>query len=186
MRRFSSDLLHSLCVTLLVIALGGAVLADESRLDGLFELLGQEDLPNWQTVEQEIWDEWSKSGSDAMDLLLIRGRDALEANDLEAAIEHLTALTDHAPGFAEGFHQRATAYFLADLYGPSLADLERALALNPRHFGAMIGLATILMELGQEEKALEVLLRADEINPHLEEVKPLIESLASRYGDADI
>ena len=57
-----------------------------------------------------------------------------------AAIEHLTALTDHAPDFAEGWHARATAYFRAVLLGPAMDDLQRALVLNPDNFDAVFGL----------------------------------------------
>ena len=71
---------------------------EKTRLDELFDQLLIEDLPNWEIVQQEIMLEWSRSGSPTMDLLLRRGRDALEAGNTELAIEHLTALTDHAPG----------------------------------------------------------------------------------------
>ena len=82
-----------------------------------------------------------------MDLLLQRGQEAMEAGDLDAAIEHFTALTDHAPDFAEGWNARATAFFQDERYGPALADIERTLALNPDHFGALMGLAMILEQL---------------------------------------
>ena len=61
-------------------------------------------------LAREIEHEWSKSGSPAMDLLFNRGREALDGGDSRAAIEHLTALTDHAPKFAAGWHLRAIAF----------------------------------------------------------------------------
>jgi tetratricopeptide (TPR) repeat protein len=88
-----------------------------------------------------------------MDLLLQRGKDAMAAGDFPAAIEHLTALTDHAPDFAEGFNARATAYFQAGQLGPSIEDIARTLTLNPRHFGALSGLGMIFEDLGRPEKA---------------------------------
>lgn len=138
----------------------------ETRLDALLAELGQPDLPNWRNVEEEIWQEWSRSGSAAMDLLLERGKEALEADDLEAAIGHFTALADHAPGFAEGYNARALAYFTAGLYGPALADLERVLALEPRHFGALAGVGAILSETGREGAALSAYRAARAIHPH--------------------
>jgi len=74
-----------------------------------------------------------------MDLLLQRGQDALEEENYQAAIEHFTALTDHAPQFAEAWNMRATAFFLIDEYGLSIEDISRTLALNPKHFGALSG-----------------------------------------------
>ncbi|RDC74493.1 tetratricopeptide repeat protein [Rhodovulum sp. 12E13] len=152
--------------------------AEESGLDRLFARLAEPDQPGWQQIERAIVAELSKSGSPAMDLLLQRGRDALEEGDIDIALEHLTALTDHAPDFAEGWNTRATAHFQAERYGLAMRDLSRALELEPRHFGAMIGLATILREVGREEEALDVLRRVHAINPHRPNVTQGIEQLS--------
>jgi tetratricopeptide (TPR) repeat protein len=149
-----------------------------SEVDRLFEELAKPEQPGWQQIEDSIGREWSKSGSPAMDLLLQRGREALEAGETEKAIEHLTALTDHAPDFAEGWNTRATAHFRAENYGLAMQDIARALALEPRHFGAMIGLATILREVDRREEALEVLREVHEIHPHRPNVNEGIERLS--------
>lgn len=115
-----------------------------------------------------------------MDLLYRRGRDAIEDDDLRAAIEHFTALTDHAPGFAEGWHARASAYYEARLYGPAVADLERALALNPNNYRAIFGLGTILELFGDETRAYEAYLRAKAIHPHFEDVIQALDRLSPR------
>lgn len=159
---------------------------EQDRLDGLFAELQQPDLPNWEAVEAQIWDAWSRSGSPAMDLLLQRGREALESEDLGAAIEHLTALTDYAPDFAEGWNARATAFFQADELGLSLADIERTLALNPRHFGALGGLAAILEMLDQPRAALSAYRAAHTIHPHRPNVEDAIERLERELGDAEL
>ena len=159
--------------------------ADEAELDELFARLQTPELPEWKSIEDKIWDIWSQSGSDTMDVLLDRGRTALEEGDLVAAIEHLTALTDHAPDFAEGFNLRATVYFQANLLGPSLADVQRVLALNPRHYGAMIGLGTILRELGQDKEALQAYRRALELNPHRQDVVDIVEVLSKIHDGRD-
>ncbi len=125
-------------------------------------------------VVKEIELEWSRSGSAAMDLLLRRGREAMEAGNYPLAIEHLTALTDHAPGFAEGFHARAEAYFRADLYGPALDDLEITLALDPTHFDAMFGLAVMFQEFGDLRKAAKLYRRVLAMHPNHENAKAAI------------
>ena len=132
---------------------------------------------DWKKLERQIIQEWSKSGSAAMDLLLKRGREAILAGKHDIALEHLTALTDHAPGFAEGWNARATALFHLRMYGPAIEDIGRALALNPRHFGAMTGLATVLQELGMMEEALEVWHMVREVHPNISGLEQGIEML---------
>jgi tetratricopeptide (TPR) repeat protein len=158
------------------------LVAQIKALDGLFEELADPGFKGWEEVEQKIWSEWSHSGSPAMDLLLERGRAAMEIGDWEAAIEHLTALTDHAPDFAEGWNARATAYYQAGQYGPSLSDIRRTLALEPRHFGAISGLAMILEELGQPEAALKAYREVLAIHPNQPNLKEKIERLDKEVG----
>jgi len=147
---------------------------DQSRTDALLDRLAQPDLRNWDVVEQEIYMLWSRSGSATADYLLQRGRAALEAGDLDEAYQHLTALTDHAPEFAEGWNTRATMFFQANRYGPSIADIQRVLALEPRHFGALTGLGIMLEEIGDLEGALEALRMAQAIHPHRDDLNAAV------------
>lgn len=151
--------------------------AQTSALDEMFERLKTADEGASGRIEREIWNEWSKSGSPAMDLLLQRGRDALAEGNIPEAIEHLTALTDHAPDFAEGWNARATAYYQAGEFGPSVADIARVLTLNPRHFGALSGLASIHESLDNKPRALEIYRAALAIHPNLAGVSSAIERL---------
>ena len=128
-------------------------------------------------IERRIFEIWSQSGSPSMDLLLTRGRDALEAGDSVLAIRHFTALIDHAPDFAEGYNGRATAYFQMGRYGLSLEDIRKTLELNPRHFSAMSGLALILEELGEKETALEAWREVERMHPNREGLQDAIRRL---------
>ena len=145
-----------------------ALAEDVAKLDGLFDRLKTAEAGEAGRIETEIWIEWSKSGSPALDLLLQRGKDAMELGDTAAAIEHFTAVIDQAPDFAEAWNARATAYYMAGEFGPSVADIGKVLTLNPRHFGALSGLALILEETGKPERALEVYKAALAIHPHLQ------------------
>ena len=160
--------------------------ADEAELDALFERLQQDVLPEHEEIESKIWKIWSSSGSDSIDLLLSRGRKALDDEDLVAAIEHFTAVIDHAPDFAEGYNMRATAYYLSGMIGPSLADVEITLALNPRHYGALSGLGTMLVEMGREKEALKAYRAAQALNPHRKDVIEAVATLQARVGERDI
>jgi tetratricopeptide (TPR) repeat protein len=154
-----------------------AVAEDTAKLDDLFTRLQKAEAEEAARIETEIWIEWSKSGSPAMDLLLQRGQDAMAAGDNNTAIEHFTAIIDHDPDFAEAWNARATAYFNAGEFGPSVADIAHVLTLNPRHFGALAGLGMILEASGKTERALEVYRSALAIHPHMEGVSDSVERL---------
>ena len=128
-------------------------------------------------VEREVETVWSRSGSAAMDLLLKRGRDAMEEGNMPLAIEHFTALTDHAPDFAEGYHMRAQAYFRANLYGPALDDLETTLSLNPDNYNAIFGFAILVQEFGDLRRAADLYRRVLAINPNHENAKSALSGL---------
>ena len=152
----------------------------------LLAKLAQADPDSAKGLDRQLRALWDKSGSPAMDLLLDRGRAALEDHDLRAAIQHLTALTDHAPDFAEGWHARASAFYEAQLLGPAVADLERALALNPVHYDAIFGLGTILEIIGDETRAYAAYQRVLDLHPHHEEATKAAERLRPGIEGQDI
>ena len=184
--RILKAIVTAIIVTILYAVPLSAQTDNGEVLDQLFVELAEADEGSWEQIEQKIWSEWSRSGSAAMDLLLERGRAAMEVGDLDAAIEHLTALTDHAPEFAEGWNARATAYYQAGLFGPSINDIARTLTLNPRHFGAISGLAMILEQLGKEEEALKAYREVLAIHPHRSNLKEAIERLEVEVGGTDL
>lgn len=162
-----------------------AQMADSTDEKALLARLAEASAAEAPQLDRQLQAIWNRSGSPAMDFLLTRGRDALERGDTAAAIEHLTALTDHAPEFAEGWFLRATAYYTAGLYGPALSDLERALTINPNNYDAIFGLGTLLEAFGNPKLAFEAYGRALALNPHHEEtikamdrLKPEVEGKA--------
>lgn len=160
--------------------------ADEAELEALFEGLKSADVIAAAQIEGRIYDIWSRSGSDAMDLLHNRGREALEEGDLVGAIQHFSALIDHAPEFAEGYNARATAFFQNGQFGLSLEDIRMTLALNPRHFGAMSGLALILEETGKPEAALAAWREVEKLHPNREGLSASIQRLEREVEGSEI
>jgi tetratricopeptide (TPR) repeat protein len=86
------------------------------------------------------------------------GRTARAAFDL---------LVMREPGFAEAWNKRATLrYLLGDDEG-SIADIRHTLVLEPRHFGALSGLALIYARQERPAQALQSLEAALQIHPFL-------------------
>lgn len=152
----------------------------EDALMPLFDQLAQPGNENWESVEHQIWVEMSRSGSAALDLLLSRGREALEADDPDTALDHFNALIDHAPDFAEGYNARAVVFFKAEMYGPALQDLRMALTLEPRHFAALSGMGQIYEDMGDDVRALALYRAARAIHPHRSDLKAAVERLEPR------
>ena len=159
---------------------------DQDKLDRLYGQLQDAEPAEARRVAKEIELEWSKSGSPAMDLLLKRGTDAMEAGDFASAIGHFTALTDHAPDFAEGWHRRAVAFAASEMYGPAVDDLRHALELNPRHYDAIAALGGILVKIEKPEVAAQAFQQVLAIHPHYREVTEALEHLDSQTGGADL
>jgi tetratricopeptide (TPR) repeat protein len=157
-----------------------------ARLDALYAELARPDQPGWEKVQTEIERLWSRSGSPAMDLLLRRAGRALAAEDYAAAIDHLTALTELAPDFAEGWNARATAFYQIGELSLAMADIEHVLALDPRHYGALTGLGVILDQVNQPAAALRALQEAERINPNRPDIQESIKRVERSLGAQDL
>ncbi len=180
-------LANGIVAAVLLIAAGlSPVWADSTKLDALFAQLQAANDDDAGAIMQSIWIEWGKSGSASMDLLLKRGQDSLAAGDPQTAIDHLTALIDHAPDFAEAYNARATAYFQIGQLGLSLADIQKTLSLNPRHFGALAGLGMIFQQLNEPDKAVEVYREALKINPHMKDLRDAVKRLDDQLGGQEL
>lgn len=143
----------------------------------LLSALAVAESPQAIALDRQLQALWSKSGSASMDLLLKRGMDSIERGDLGEAIEHLTALTDHAPEFAYGWFQRARVFFLTGRFGPAVADLERALYLNPNDYNAIFALGNVFEHFRNPDAAYQAYLRAQAIHPHHEAVSTALDRL---------
>jgi tetratricopeptide (TPR) repeat protein len=159
---------------------------DRTRsVDFLFEALkAAPDNDSAKAIENRIWALWLTSGSDTADLLMARVKQAVEAKNLDLALRLLGSIIEIRPNYVEAWNRRATIYFLKKDYSNSLADIRQVLAREPRHFGALAGLGTILNEIGDERRALDAFRRALAVHPRLngiaDEVKSLTEKVEGR------
>jgi len=120
---------------------------------------------------------WSRSGSDTANLLMSRAVSAMQKKNVELALRLFDKMVVIEPEWAELWHRRATARYLQDDPDGAVEDLANALAREPRHFGALVGLGLILHNSSQNALALKAFRRALEIHPHLEDIKTIYEKL---------
>ena len=118
---------------------------------------------------RQMWALWTDAPDAYAQELLNEGMERRDAYDFEGAIKAFDALVDHCPDYAEGYNQRAFVQFLRQDYGPALEDVDRALALNPTHLGALSGKALVLMHMGRFDEGQEVLRGAVDLDPWLPE-----------------
>ncbi len=153
------------------------------RLDTLFsELRRSRNEQAAQRVANRIWREWFRSGSDSVDLLMQWADAAMKERRFDAALDFLDQVVVLAPDYAEGWNRRATVHFMMDDYGKSLADIERTLRLEPRHFGALGGLAQIMMALDRKERALEAYMRLLEVYPMMRSAQEQVGTIADELA----
>lgn len=140
----------------------------EDRLDRLFAELKRATNENAaERIAGHIQREWSRSGSPTIDLLMQWAGEAMEADDSAVALDFLDQAIMLAPTYAEAWNRRATLYYGMRNFAKSMRDIERTLRLEPRHFGALVGMATILRQSGREERALDAYTRILEVYPML-------------------
>jgi tetratricopeptide (TPR) repeat protein len=151
---------------------------DDPRLDPLFERLQHTPDPaEARGLEQRIWQVWLDSDDAAVNRLMERGIVALRTQQYPTALQAFDRMVAQAPEFAEGWNKRATVHYLMGNWRASVRDIQRTLALEPRHFGALFGLGLIYDALEQPEAALRSFEATLTLNPHSESTRQMIEQL---------
>ncbi|WP_420414339.1 tetratricopeptide repeat protein [Roseibium sp.] len=143
----------------------------EDKRDQLFDALKNASTEEEaRAIEDQIWESWMADAPDMHIRLKIEtAMQRRHVYDLEGAETILDEVVEAAPDYSEGWNQRAFIYFLQGNYEASLADIEKTLALEPRHFGALSGKAMIFITQGRTKLGQEVLKEAVEIHPFLKE-----------------
>ena len=142
------------------------------RLEGLFaKLRAANGSVEASLTEHEIWAAWMEYQDPAASAAFDEATQALASQEFGSAERLLDQVIEVHPDFAEAWNKRATLRFLKKQDGLSMADIERPLSLEPRHFGALCGFAQICLRRGDREAALFALAEALRIHPHLPSVK---------------
>ena len=156
-------------------------------LDGLFvQLKRTRDTKQAGRISKRIRGEWQTSDSKSVDLLTGWARAAVDKRQFGQAMDLLDQVVVLRPEYAEGYNQRATLHFMMKNYGKSVADIERTLALEPRHYGALSGLAAILEILNQKKNALSTWYRALEVYPAMTSAQNAVARLEEELAGSGI
>jgi tetratricopeptide (TPR) repeat protein len=131
-------------------------------------------------VAADIWATWMESGSATVDLLMQRTLEALEAEDTGTAHELLDRVILLKPDYPEAYHRRAGLFLMEENYPEAFRDLNEALKLEPRHFGAWLGMGVILESLGGEKEALSSYREALAIYPLMPQARFAADRLAKQ------
>lgn len=149
------------------------------RLDALFAILQENRTKELaEKAAREIQRTWSQSGSETIDLMFTWATTAMEQREYAKALDYFDNIIVLQPDFAEAWNRRATVHYLREDYSRSIADVQKTLALEPRHYGALRGLGIMLRRLGRDSDALAALERALEVNPTLKSLENPIAELS--------
>ena len=122
-----------------------------------------------QALAREIWTLFSTAPDATAQDLLDRGVRYIERGQFESAEAMLGELIAYCPDYAEGWNQRAFARFLQRDFEGALADIDRTLDIEPRHFGALAGRGLTFLSQGRETLAHKAIRDGLAVHPWLGE-----------------
>ncbi|MBZ9704861.1 MULTISPECIES: tetratricopeptide repeat protein [unclassified Mesorhizobium] len=159
----------------------------EARLDKLFaDLKRERNEKAAERIAGIIWSEWSQSGSASIDLMMQWSQKAIENQKFDVALDFLDQVVTLQPAYAEGWNRRATVHFMMKNYGKSMSDIDHTLQLEPRHFGALSGLAQIMTVTGRKQSALEAWQKVLAIYPMLRSAQDQVGTLSEELAGEGI
>ena len=148
------------------------------RLNGLFRELGKPEPANDpDDIEDLIWALWISHPEGRAATAMANACEAMAAGAFDLAKPILDELVERYPDWPEAWNKRAILAFIARQDEACLADIERTLRLEPRHFGAISGFAQLCVRQHRHVEAKAALTIALEIDPHLRGLRELIDKL---------
>lgn len=150
----------------------------------LAQRLLDEDPIVCELAADALWSIWFRADAHENNLELQRLIALkLSQETADQVLSGFHALIKKAPRFAEAYNQRALVYFRLGDYAKAVADCDKAMRLNPFHFGAASGMAQSFMKQRKFRAALRTYRRACRLNPNLTGLKQVIESLEKKLGE---
>jgi tetratricopeptide (TPR) repeat protein len=154
-------------------------LSRTERLNDLFARLEKaRDEEEAKGITGQIERIWKQSGSATADVIFERVGTAMNAQNFDLALDLLDTLVTLEPKWAEAWNARATLHFMRNDYDGSVRDIVKVLELEPRHYGALAGLAMIYQTMDNIAGAVRAARAVQKLNPHAPGMKELID----RFG----
>ena len=126
-------------------------------------------------VEQEIWKLWSTHPTDIkLTARLEEGAQFVRTQQLSKAIEIFTEVIKLDQNWAEAWNKRATVFYMMGKFKQSQEDIDKVLALEARHFGALAGQGLVNIQLKNYEKAILSYQQVKEIYPSMQSPEIMI------------
>ena len=164
-----------------IFVFSSSLFADNNKneIDKLFiQLKSALNFENSKEIEDKIWDLWTTHPSkNDLTKLLADGSSAMMENKLDAAYDKFTQVIELDPNWSEAWNKRATVLYLMGKYELSQADIDKVLALEKRHFGALSGQGLIQTALNNYQKAIDSYIEAHKIHPNMKSPLIMIEKL---------
>ncbi|MDP6654340.1 MAG: tetratricopeptide repeat protein [Gammaproteobacteria bacterium] len=154
----------------------------DTRLDPLFtNLLVSGDLSTIRATENQIWAIWLQHTNSDVEQLMQMGIQRMNFQRYSDALLIFNQIIENFPDYAEAWNKRATLHFLLGNFDESIADIEKTLELEPRHFGALSGLGLMYIqrdELSKARQAFENLIGVHSNSPNAQQnLESVVESL---------
>ena len=141
---------------------------DKVALDRLFEQLRVAPDPETaRVIDQRIWVYWMVPSDPVLAAKMQDVLAASQTGNLPMAISLLDQMVVEYPTYAEAWNRRATFYYMLGDFEHSLADIDKVLQFEPRHFGALSGRVMIYLQQGKRALALKDMATAKEIHPFI-------------------
>ncbi len=147
----------------------------DNKLNQLFIELKVNQSNDAFIVEQEIWKLWSTHPTDIkLTARLEEGAQFVRTQQLSKAIEIFTEVIKLDQNWAEAWNKRATVFYMMGKFKQSQEDIDKVLALEARHFGALAGQGLVNIQLKNYEKAIISYQQAKEIYPSMQSPEIMI------------
>jgi tetratricopeptide (TPR) repeat protein len=157
------------------------------KLDDLFQQLKTAQTQSAAlAAEEQISDIWLDSGDPDINRQMHVAMQAMDELFYDSALKVFTNILVLRPDYAEAWNKRATLYYLVGDYQDSLSDIDRVLALEPRHFGAIAGKGMVLLKMGRQADALAAFKDALAIDPALSNIEMEIHVLEAQQAQKRI